>query len=70
MNLDFAFKIAQLVCSIIVITLVFLQPHDDQLYSNSSNINRSKRGSDKLIYNLTIIFGIIFVVISIMNIVF
>ena len=57
-------KTSLFIISAILIGLVLLQQQESGFYA-SSNMKKTRRGMDKLVYNLTIFFGIIFVVISI-----
>ncbi|PIR42402.1 preprotein translocase subunit SecG [candidate division WWE3 bacterium CG_4_9_14_0_2_um_filter_35_11] len=57
----------QILASIVIIVLVLIQQHESGIYSKTSNINRSRRGTEKVVYNLTIVFGTIFVIASIAN---
>jgi len=67
MDIKLALRITQLIVSIIIVTLVMLQQQDSGFYSQNSNINRTKRGTEKLVHNLTIVFGLIFTIVSIAN---
>jgi preprotein translocase subunit SecG len=54
-----------IVISIGIIFFVIIQQQESGFYSNTSNINRTRRGADKLVYNLTILFGVLFIALSI-----
>ena len=69
MNIDNVLYIVQIVSSIIIVTLVLLQQQDSGFYANNTNARRTRRGTEKLIYNLTVLFGVIFVVTAIINLV-
>jgi len=59
--------IVQLVLSIILIIAILLQQKGGGLgaaFGGSSNVYSTKRGMDKILYNLTIVIGIIFILIS------
>jgi preprotein translocase subunit SecG len=65
MSIQDVINILLVVISIAIIFFVVIQQQESGFYSNTSNINRTRRGSEKLIYNLTILFGFLFVVLSI-----
>ncbi len=64
--------IAQITFSLILIILVTLQSKDTSLGSGFSSVTKSglhtKRGPEKILYLATIIFSIIFVIFSFLNI--
>lgn len=64
--------ILQIICSIGLIVLVTLQSSETSLSSSLSTITQSgfhtKRGPEKIIYLLTIVTGVIFIALSILNI--
>ncbi len=70
MDTTLLLKITQLVMSIIIIGLVMLQHQESGFYSNTTNINRTRRGTEKLIYRMTIVFGILFVAVTVANLYF
>lgn len=61
MDIKLILNIIQLITSFGIVAFVIVQQQESGLYSNTSNINRTRRGMEKLIYNLTIIFGIVFI---------
>lgn len=61
MDIKFILNIIQLIMSFGIVGFVIIQQQESGLYSNTSNINRTRRGMEKLVYNLTIVFGIIFI---------
>ena len=63
----FYLDLAQIVISVILILLVILQMQDNGMYSSFSNINRTKRGSEKLIFRFTIFLIATMLVISAIN---
>ncbi|OGC46974.1 preprotein translocase subunit SecG [candidate division WWE3 bacterium RIFCSPHIGHO2_01_FULL_35_17] len=67
MQISFILNAIQMITSIGIIGLVLIQQHESGIYSKTSNINRTRRGTEKVVYNLTIIFGTIFVIASIAN---
>ena len=67
------FKILQIVITLILIGLVLLQSRDTGLVGGvgrSFTFYRSKRGVEKLVFILTILFGILLVVNSLLLILF
>jgi len=64
--------ILQIVVSIILIVLVTLQSKDSSLGSSFSSVTQTgfhtKRGPEKALYLITIIIGVAFVVLSLLNI--
>lgn len=57
----------QVLSGIIVIVLVLLQQNESGWNSAGSNLNRTRRGAEKLIYIMTIVAGSLFVILSIIN---
>ncbi len=57
----------QIISAIGIIGLVLLQQQDTGFYSSNSNINRTRRGIEKVTYNMTIAMIIVFVASSILN---
>jgi len=64
--------ILQIVISVILIVLVTLQSKDSSLGSSFSSVTQTgfhtKRGPEKALYLVTIIAGILFVLLSLLNI--
>lgn len=64
--------IIQIIVSLILIILVTLQSRDSSLGAGFSSATQSgfhtKRGPEKMIYLATIIFSVIFMILSILNI--
>ena len=65
--------IVQLACAVILIVLVLMQQHDGGLGGvfgggGAANVYRTKRGLEKKIFILTIIFSILFIGLSLANI--
>lgn len=67
MQITAVLNLIQILASVAIIALVLIQQHESGIYSKTSNINRSRRGTEKVVYNLTIVFGTIFVITSIAN---
>lgn len=67
MQIENILMIIQILVSIALIGLVLIQQQDSGFYSSTTNINRSRRGTEKVVYNLTIFVGLLFVVLSIIN---
>jgi len=66
--------ILQIVVSIALIVLVTLQSKDSSLGSSFSSVTQSgfhtKRGPEKALYLVTIVVGLVFLVLSLLNILF
>lgn len=60
-------NVLQVLSGLLIIALVLLQRQDTGFYSSSTNINRTRRGLEKVTYNLTIFTGVMFTLISIAN---
>lgn len=67
-----AILIAQIIVSIVLIVLVTLQSKETSLGASFSSATQSgfhtKRGPEKIIYLATIVFSVIFLVLSFLNI--
>ncbi|OGC51898.1 preprotein translocase subunit SecG [candidate division WWE3 bacterium RIFCSPLOWO2_01_FULL_39_13] len=57
----------QVFFGVIVIVLVLLQQNESGWNSAGSNLNRTRRGAEKLMYVMTIASGLIFIILSIIN---
>lgn len=57
----------QVISGISIVGLVLLQQQDTGFYSSNSNINRTRRGIEKVAYNATIGFIVTFIISSILN---
>ena len=55
------------VVSVAIIVLVLIQQQEAGFYTNTTNINRTRRGAEKLLYNATIILSIIFVGLTLLS---
>lgn len=67
MNISIILNTLQLILGVLLIALVLLQQQESGFYADSQNIKYSRRGSEKLIYNLTIIVGVLFIISSLAN---
>jgi preprotein translocase subunit SecG len=57
--------IAQIVTSIVLVTLILLQAKGVGLGHTATNLNyHSKRGMERIVFRLTIIIAVIFVIIA------
>lgn len=67
------FLILQIVLSIVIIVLVTMQSNDSSLGSGLGSVTQSgfhtKRGPEKVLYMTTIVLGILFLVLSFINII-
>ena len=66
--------ILQIIISITLIVLVTLQSKDSSLGASFSSVTQSgfhtKRGPEKALYLFTIVTGVLFVIVSLLNILF
>ncbi len=63
-------NIIQIVLSILLVIVILLQHRGTGLggaFGGESNVYRSKRGMEKVLYNLTIVFAVLFVVSTVVN---
>jgi len=67
MNINNILNIIQIILGILIVIFVLLQQQDTGFYSQGTNMPRTRRGTEKLLYNMTIIVGILFILISIAN---
>ncbi|PJA41347.1 preprotein translocase subunit SecG [candidate division WWE3 bacterium CG_4_9_14_3_um_filter_34_6] len=67
MQINGFIDIIQIISAFAIIVFVLIQQQESGIYSRTSNINRTRRGTEKLVFNLTIVFGLIFVIASIAN---
>lgn len=66
-----AFTIVQIIVSICLIVFILMQNRGSSLsgiFGGSGAVFRTKRGIEKTLYTLTIIFAIIFIGLSIANV--
>lgn len=59
--------IIQLILALLLMGLVIIQQGETGLYSATSNINRTRRGSDRFIFRLTFVVIIAIVGVAIAN---
>ena len=59
--------IIQLILAVLLIGLVIIQQGETGLYSSTSNINRTRRGSDRFIFRFTFVVIIAIVGVAIAN---
>jgi preprotein translocase subunit SecG len=65
------FSIALIIISIVLIGLVLLQTRGSGLgsiFGGDSGIYRTRRGMEKTLFNMTIVFATLFLVISLMTV--
>lgn len=65
------FNYITLVSAIIMIVMILLQTRGSSLgatFGGDGNVYRSKRGAEKLVYNLTIVSAVVFVLSVILSI--
>lgn len=65
-----ALAIVQIIISVILVITILLQSRGTGLgaaFGGESNVYRTKRGIEKTLYTMTIVFGILFFVIGLIN---
>lgn len=62
--------VLQLINSVAIVALVLIQKPDAGFYSQSTTVNNTKTGSEKLINNITIFFITLFILTAISLVVF
>jgi len=67
MDLNTILTIALSILSILLIAIVLLQQSEAGLYGQGANINRTRRGSEKTMFNFTIIIGTLFILAGILK---
>lgn len=63
-------QIAQIVISVLLIMSILLQNRGTGLggaFGGEANVYRSKRGIEKVLFNATIVLGVLFIVLSILS---
>lgn len=63
-------NILQVIISLILSTLIILQPNDAGMGSITGNQEHTRRGSEKAIFQATIILAILFIGLSMINLFF
>lgn len=70
MNLDSLLNILQLVFAVLLTTGILLQARGSGLgaaFGGTGNVYRTKRGAEKKIFQLTIVFAILFFGVALVN---
>ncbi len=62
--MDTAINIAMIIVSVLLIVLIMLQSNQSSFQGDSSGIHRTRRGVERTLFNMTIIFGCVFVVLA------
>ena len=67
-----ALRVIQIILSITVITFILLQPRGAGLGSafggsSAGSVFKTRRGVEKLIFNLTIVFVVLFAIVSLVS---
>jgi preprotein translocase subunit SecG len=62
--MDTAINIAMIIISVLLIVLIMLQSNQSSFQGDSSAIHRTRRGVERTLFNLTIIFGCVFVILA------
>ena len=70
MDLDLIFNIAQMVLAVLLTVAIMLQARGTGLgaaFGGGGNVYRTKRGAEKKLFQLTIVFSILFFGIALAN---
>lgn len=65
-------KIAQIIISVILVTVILLQNKGagvSGVFGGGGNVYSTKRGLDKILFKLTIVFASVFFVVSLLSVV-
>ena len=67
-------NVVQIIISIVLIVLVLIQAQNrgggvGGVFGGQSSVYQSRRGVEKTIFNLTIVFSVLFLVVAIINVV-
>lgn len=71
MNLELILNISQMILAVLLVAAIMLQASGTGLgaaFGGGGNVYRSKRGAEKKIFQLTIIFSILFFGIALANV--
>jgi preprotein translocase subunit SecG len=71
MNIDVIFNIAQMILAVLLVAAVMLQASGTGLgaaFGGGGNVYRTKRGAEKKLFQLTILFSILFFGIALANV--
>lgn len=66
-------NISQIVIAVLLVISVLLQNRGTSLggvFGGEGNVYRSRRGAEKFLYNSTIVLGVVFVVLAILNVLY
>lgn len=66
-------NITQIVLSILLITAILLQQRGSGLggaFGGEGNVYRSKRGVEKTLFIVTIVLGVLFILLAVLNIIY
>jgi len=50
-----------------LIGVILMQQSESGLYGQGTNINKTRRGAEKTLFNLTIVISILFILVAILN---
>jgi len=70
MNLETILNVTQIVLAVLLVTSILLQAQGTGLgaaFGGGGNVFRTKRGAEKKIFQLTIIFAILFFGVALVN---
>ncbi len=65
--MKFILQVSQLVVSVVLVLLIMVQSRSTGLsstFGGSGTINSSKRGAEKVVFQATIVFAVLFVALS------
>lgn len=66
-------NITQIVLSVLLITAILLQQRGSGLggaFGGEGNVYRSKRGVEKTLFIVTIVLGVLFILLAVLNIIY
>ena len=71
MQLDFYLSVSLIVVSLVLIALVMLQAKGaglGTLFGGDGGVYQTRRGVEKTVFNMTIVFSVIFLVVSLLTV--
>tara|TARA_Y100000031_G_C7965408_1_gene267896 strand:- start:111 stop:332 length:222 start_codon:yes stop_codon:yes gene_type:complete len=71
MNIDLILNVAQMILAVLLVVAIMIQSQGTGLgaaFGGGGNVYRTKRGAEKKIFQLTILFSILFFGIALANV--
>ena len=65
--MDTAVNIAMIVISVVLMIVILMQAGNSSFTGDTSSINRTRRGVERTLFNLTIGIAVVFVVMAIVS---